>query len=65
MPANESLRDFLMERGADVTWDEEPNAGHEWDFWDSQIKKVLDWLPLGSASAGLGSGNVNVNVAEN
>lgn len=65
MPANESFRDFLMERGADVTWDEEPNAGHEWDFWDSQIKKVLDWLPLGSASAGLGSGNVNVNVAEN
>lgn len=49
MPANESLRDFLVERGADVTWDEEENAGHEWDFWDSQIKKVLDWLPLNEA----------------
>lgn len=42
---NEYFRDFLLENGADVTWDEE-DAGHEWDFWDSQIKKVLDWLPL-------------------
>ena len=33
------------ENGIDVTWDEE-DAGHEWCFWDSQIKKVLDWLPL-------------------
>ncbi|MCR5178152.1 MAG: acetylesterase [Lachnospiraceae bacterium] len=45
MPANEDLRDYLIEKGADVTWVEE-DAGHEWDFWDDQIRKVLEWLPL-------------------
>ena len=45
LKANIDFRDFLKENGADVTWDEE-DAGHDWDFWDSQIKKVLDWLPL-------------------
>lgn len=43
--ANIDFRDFLTENGADVTWDEE-DAGHDWDFWDSQIKKVIEWLPL-------------------
>ena len=46
MQANVSFRDYLKEKGVDVTWDEE-NCGHDWDFWDIQIKKVLDWLPLG------------------
>ena len=45
MNVNIVFRDFLREKGADVTWDEE-DAGHNWDFWDSQIKKVLDWLPV-------------------
>ena len=41
--ANTSFRDYLIKNGADVTWDEE-DAVHDWDFWDSQIKKVIDWL---------------------
>ncbi|SDI75709.1 S-formylglutathione hydrolase FrmB [Pseudobutyrivibrio sp. 49] len=45
MPANISFRNFLQEKGFEVTWDED-DYGHDWDFWDSQIKKVLDWLPL-------------------
>lgn len=45
LKANMDFRDFLRENGADVTWDEE-NAGHDWDFWDSQIRKVLEWLPI-------------------
>lgn len=45
MAANKRFRDVLIKKGADVTWDEE-EGGHDWDFWDSQIKKVLDWLPL-------------------
>ena len=57
MKANQKFRDFLIDKGADVTWDEE-DAGHEWDFWDSQIRKVLDWLPLDDANSGLSSGNV-------
>ena len=36
---------------------EEPGA-HEWDFWDRQIKCVLDWLPLQEEDNGLNSGNV-------
>lgn len=44
-PANTSLRDYMKEKGADVTWYEE-DANHEWDFWDSQIKKVIEWLPM-------------------
>ena len=55
--ANVNFRDFLRENGAEVTWDEE-DAGHEWDFWDSQIRKVLDWLPLEEGNLGLNSGNV-------
>ncbi len=46
LKCNEDFRDFLMGKGLDVTWDMEPEAAHEWDFWDSQIKKVLEWLPL-------------------
>ena len=56
----ESNRDFyqyLTENGADVTYVEEPGA-HEWDFWDRQIKCVLDWLPLQEEDNGLNSGNV-------
>ncbi|MBP5281545.1 MAG: acetylesterase [Lachnospiraceae bacterium] len=62
MPSSERFRDFLQGKGIDVTWDEDPNAAHEWDFWDAQIKKVLDWLPLDGEDAGLGSGNVNVKA---
>ncbi len=58
MPVNLKFRDMLVDAGFDVTWDEEPR-GHDWDFWDSQIKKVIDWLPLGEADATLGSGNVS------
>ncbi len=45
MPANIAFRDYLESKGIKVTWDED-DYGHDWNFWDSQIKKVLDWLPL-------------------
>ena len=57
--ANVDFKNYLVGKGADVTWDEE-KRGHDWDFWDSQIKKVLDWLPLEGENLGLGSGNVRV-----
>ena len=57
--ANVRFRDFLKDNGADVVWDEE-KGGHDWDFWDSQIKKVLDWLPLDEADSGLSSGHVKI-----
>lgn len=56
---NVRFRDELLALGAKVTWDEGP-FGHEWDFWDQQVKKLIDWLPLEDANAGVNSGNVGV-----
>lgn len=45
--------------GYDVTLETGPGA-HEWDFWNTYIKHVVDWLPLDEDSQGLSSGNVGV-----
>ena len=58
LQSNLAFREFLKSKGFDVTWDEDPEAGHDWDFWDSQIKKVLEWLPLSETDNGINSGNV-------
>ena len=58
LQSNMAFREFLKSKGFDVTWDEDPEAGHDWDFWDSQIKKVLEWLPLSETNNGINSGNV-------
>lgn len=42
--ANEKFRDELKSLGADVTWDEHPDYGHEWRFWNIQVEKFLDWI---------------------
>lgn len=57
LDVNRKYHEFLQEQGVEVTYIEAPGA-HEWDFWDSQIKKVLDWLPLGEINQGLSSGNI-------
>lgn len=51
------FRDLLLKNGFRVTYEEGP-GGHDWDFWDTYIKKVLEWLPLGDISRGISSGNV-------
>ncbi|MEZ0396675.1 MAG: alpha/beta hydrolase family protein [Anaerolineales bacterium] len=43
--ANRVFADFLKSSGADVVYEEGP-GGHDWDFWDAYIQRVLDWLPL-------------------
>ena len=53
-----ALRDQLLADGVDLAYDEEP-GGHEWDFWDRQIKKVIDWLPLDDAEQGFSSGAID------
>ena len=54
------MRDYLRQAGMDVTYEEGP-GGHEWDFWNRYIKKVLVWLPLQEeAEAGISSGNVGI-----
>lgn len=59
LPKNRELQEYLQELGFDVTY-EEAEGAHEWDFWNSHIKKVLEWLPLEAAQAGMNSGNVGV-----
>ena len=54
---SQAFRDLLKVNGFDVTYEEGP-GDHNWDFWDTYIKKALDWLPLGTSSQGLNSGNV-------
>ena len=57
LPASRLYRDLMTGAGFDVTYFEGPGK-HDWDFWDAQIKLVLDWLPLDEKSQGLNSGNV-------
>ena len=42
---NVRFRAHAESRGLPLTYSEGP-GGHEWSGWDSQIQKVLDWLPL-------------------
>lgn len=56
---NRNFRDFLIANDVDLTYVEGPGT-HDWEFWDTYIKKVLDWLPLEETLAGVNSGNVVV-----
>ena len=58
LPHSQNFRDLLLENGFSVTYEEGP-GDHDWDFWDTYIKKVIDWLPLGEISQGINSGNVH------
>lgn len=42
---NQYARKELEKLPVDFTYDEGPGA-HNWDYWDPQIRKVLQWLPL-------------------
>lgn len=38
---------YLADLGYDVTYEETPGLGHEWDFWDMALRKALkEWLPI-------------------
>lgn len=56
---NEDFVKYLNDRSVDVIFEKGPGA-HEWDFWDTYIKKVLEWLPLESKAQGMNSGNVGI-----
>lgn len=51
------FHEFLKERPVDLTYIED-TGGHDWDFWDTYLKRFLDWLPLDEKAASLNSGNV-------
>ena len=59
LPVNQDMAAFLKEQGADVTFEVGPGA-HEWDFWDTYIRRAIEWLPTDKASQGMNSGNVGI-----
>ena len=42
---NVSFRDHARTLGLDLTYEEGPGE-HVWSYWDKQIQRVLEWLPL-------------------
>ena len=42
---NISFRDYAKKRGLRHIYEESPGT-HEWIYWDRQIQRVLEWLPL-------------------
>ena len=59
LPANEDMAKFLIDQGVDVTLEVGP-GNHEWDFWDTYIKKAIDWLPTEENGLGINSGNIGI-----
>lgn len=57
LEASRIWQGLFVENGFDVTYEEAP-GDHNWDFWNDQIQKVLQWLPLEDSQEGLNSGNV-------
>lgn len=55
---DKQFRDMLIRLGADVTWDEIPEYGHEWRFWDIEVERFLDWLPRTDSYAKAGKRKV-------
>ena len=41
---NQDFADFLKKQGVNFVFEAGP-GNHEWDFWDTYIKKAIDWLP--------------------
>lgn len=57
LQSNIEMADYLKEMGADVTFEIGPGA-HEWDFWDTYVKKAIEWLPTEKNGLGINSGNI-------
>ncbi|MBR4164238.1 MAG: acetylesterase [Solobacterium sp.] len=57
LKVNRDLKDLFIENGYDVTYSETEGA-HEWDFWNDQIKKVIDWIEPYTIEQGINSGNI-------
>ena len=56
-PASEKFAEFLTKENVAFTYEKGPGI-HDWYFWDTYIKKALDWLPLDAKTEGIHSGNV-------
>lgn len=57
---NEDFVVFLRQEHVPVTFEVRP-GNHEWDFWDTYIKKAIyEWLPTEKNGMGINSGNVGI-----
>lgn len=54
---SQDMADFLKGQNIDVTFEIGP-GNHEWDFWDTYIKKAIEWLPTEKNGLGINSGNI-------
>lgn len=43
---NLRYRDHANGLGLNLTYEQHDGADHEWGYWDQQIQRVLDWLPM-------------------
>ncbi|MDY4670105.1 MAG: alpha/beta hydrolase family protein [Oliverpabstia sp.] len=59
LPCNRKFAQFAREQGVDVTFEVAP-GNHEWDFWDTYVKKGIEWLPTEKNGLGMNSGNVGI-----
>jgi putative tributyrin esterase len=46
---NLAFRDFALQEGLPLTWQEDAGYEHTWDYWDLRIQTVLQWM-FGSQS---------------
>jgi len=46
---NVHARQEFEKLGLDLTYEEHPGI-HDWNYWDTHIQRVLDWLPLANDS---------------
>ncbi|MBC8536041.1 alpha/beta hydrolase [Feifania hominis] len=44
-PGNVELKEHLDRIGFHYIYHEQPGV-HNWDFWDDEIQRILEWLPL-------------------
>lgn len=54
---NKDYASFFRKSGRDITFETGP-GNHEWDFWDTYIKKGIEWLPTEDTNPGINSGNI-------
>lgn len=41
---NQDSHRRLADMGAEITYREIEGCGHNWDFWDMEIRNILDWM---------------------
>ncbi len=46
LPSNHRFVSHAKKIGLPLTYEEQPEAYHEWGYWDRQIERILRWLPV-------------------